>query len=473
MSYLETIKYLNSFVNYEKKTDYPYKESLKLERMFGFLKIIGNPQERFKSVHVAGTKGKGSVCVFTAYILRQAGYRVGLFTSPHLTDIRERIRILRPRVSDCQDCRDDFEGMIPKKDLAALVVRLKPKIDKYCSISQYGPLSFFEIYTSLAFEYFKEQKVDFAVLETGMGGRLDATNVVNPVICGITSISYDHTSKLGCSLGEIAREKSGIIKGRNLPDTRFSDRQASHKLIVVGAPQEQEVLEILRDKCVQEGAEFYEIGQDINFNLVNSNLDYQEFNIRGNLGKFNNLRIKLLGAHQLINATLAISLVSGIFIQNGEGYTTSVFKKGLENTFWPARFEIISRKPLIILDGAHNVASAKALVQTFQQNFPEKKIILVFGVSQDKDVMGISRELFGVADKVILTRADNSRAVRSEDILSAGKMFLRNKNAVLTKNVLEALKIVRNCAGGNNLVLVTGSLFVVGEARAIIRNLSV
>ncbi len=131
MSYLETIKYLNSFVNYEKKTDYPYKESLKLERMFGFLKIIGNPQERFKSVHVAGTKGKGSVCVFTAYILRQAGYRVGLFTSPHLTDIRERIRILRPRVSDCQDCRDDFEGMIPKKDLAALVVRLKPKIDKF------------------------------------------------------------------------------------------------------------------------------------------------------------------------------------------------------------------------------------------------------------------------------------------------------------------------------------------------------
>ncbi len=467
MSYLEVIKYLDSFVNYEKKTDYPYKESLKLERIEGFLRIIGKPQESFKSVHVAGTKGKGSVCAFTAYILREAGYKVGLFTSPHLSDVRERIRILRPQPLGSLPCCEDFEGMIPKKDLANLVGRLKPRIEKYCSISKYGPLSFFEIYTILAFEYFKEQKVDFAVLETGMGGRLDATNVVKPIICGITPISYDHTNELGNSLTEIATEKAGIIKASQLPSS------PAPQSIVISAPQEKEVMKVLRDKCAQENAELYEIGRDIKFNLVSSSLDHQELNIRGNLGRFNNLRIKFLGPHQLINATLATSLVSGIFIRRRDNFKISAFKKGLQNASWPARFEIVSRNPLIILDGAHNVASAGVLVETLKQNFPEKKIILVLGISRDKDVKGITRELFPIAQRVILTCADNPRVVRPMDILSAGKVFLKDENAAITRSVLEALKIVRNCAASDSLVLVTGSLFVAGEARGIIKNLPV
>ncbi len=465
MSYLEVIKYLESFVNYEKKTDCLYTESLKLERIEGFLKIIGNPQESFKSVHVAGTKGKGSVCAFCAYILREAGYKVGLFTSPHLLDVRERIRILHPQPLDSLPCCEDFEGMIPKKDLANLVGRLKPKIDKYCSISQYGPLSFFEIYTILAFEYFKEQKVDFAVLETGMGGRLDATNVVKPIICGITSISYDHTNNLGNSLTEIAMEKAGIIKASQLPGF------PAPKSIVISAPQEEEAIKVLRDKCVQENAELYEIGRDIKFNLVSSSLDHQEFNIRGNLGRFNNLRIKFLGPHQLINATLATSLISAMFIRGRGNFKISAFKKGLQNTSWPARFEIVSRNPLIILDGAHNVASAGVLVETLKQNFPEKKVILVLGISRDKDVKGITRALFPIAQRVILTCADNPRVARPMDILSAGKEFLKDKNAAITRSVLEALKIVHSCAANDSLVLVTGSLFVVGEARGIIKNL--
>jgi dihydrofolate synthase / folylpolyglutamate synthase len=470
MSYLEVTKYLDSFVNYEKKADYPYKESLKLERIEGFLRIIGNPQNSFKSVHVAGTKGKGSVCAFAAYILREAGYKVGLFTSPHLVDLRERIRILNPGPGDNFLRAEVFEGMIPKKDLAALVSRLKPRIDKYCSISKYGPLTFFEIYTSLAFEYFKEQRVDFAVLETGMGGRLDATNVVNPAICGISSISYDHTDKLGNSLNQIATEKAGIIKRRK-PGGSIPGGQEIPGLIVVSAPQEEEVLKVLTDACAREEARFYEIGKEIKFELLSCNDDYQEFNIRGSLGRFNNLRIKLKGRHQLINAALATSLVSGIFKNTRERFRPSAFNKGLENTSWPARFEKVSLDPLIILDGAHNGASAKALVETLKAEFPQKTIILILGVSKDKDVKAIARELFPVAQRIVLTSVDSPRAMRPADILSAGKEFLGDQKTALTRNVLEALKIVRNSAVRDSLILVTGSLFVAGEARAILKNL--
>ena len=474
MSYRQAIKYLDSFVDYEKKAGYSYKESLKLERIEGFLRIIGNPQECFRSVHVAGTKGKGSVCAFTAYILREAGYKVGLFTSPHLSDVRERVRILLPKNLNSQCSPEDFEGMISRKELAELVSRLKPRIDKYCGISKYGPLSFFEIYTAIAFEYFKEQEVDFAVLETGMGGRLDATNVVNPVICGITPISYDHTDKLGNSLTEIATEKAGIIKiKKSQPKTDLppAEQGTRRKLAVVSAPQDEEVIKVLRDKCAEEGAQFYEIGRDIKFDLVGSDNECQEFNIRGVFGRFNNLRIKLLGAHQLINAVLAASLVSGVFLQNRQNFKISDFRKGLQETCWPARFETVSHNPLIIIDGAHNLASARVLVEALKQNFPQSKVTLVLGISSDKDAQGITRELFPVAERVILTRANNPRSLSPEDLLLAGKDFLKARKAVLTKSVLEALKIVRSSASSGSLVLVTGSLFVAGEARGIIKNI--
>lgn len=474
MSYLEVIKYLESFVNYEKKTEFLYKESLKLERIEGILRIIGDPQNAFKSIHVAGTKGKGSVCAFTAYILREAGYKVGLFTSPHLSDVRERIRILHPRFGKIPASQEDFEGMIPKKDLAELVTRLKNKIDKYCSVSRYGPLSFFEVYTALAFQYFKEQKIDFAVLETGMGGRLDATNVVDPEICGITSISFDHTNKLGNTLIEIAGEKAGIIKSRKPqvhPSGEAEGGQVGHRLMVVSAPQEEDVLELLLEKCNREQAGLFVIGSDIKLELTSSGLDHQEFNIRGNLGKFSGLRINFLGAHQLINAALAVSLVSGISLLSRENIEIGVLRKGLLNTRWPGRFERVLRDPLIILDGAHNVASARALADTLKKNYPREKVILVLGISRDKDVAGIARELFAIADRIILTEADNPRAVFPADILAAGKDFLQDKKAVLTRNVLEALKLVRNSASRGSLVLVTGSMFVVGEARGIIKNI--
>ncbi|MCX5702895.1 MAG: hypothetical protein NT066_00115, partial [Candidatus Omnitrophica bacterium] len=237
MTYLEVTKYLESFINYEQIPAYPYRESLRLERIRNFLDTIGNPQKSLQCIHIAGTKGKGSTCAFAAYILRQAGYRVGLYTSPHLASFRERIRILDDQLA-LPSSGQDFEGMISEKELTQLVERLKPEIEEYNKNSKYGPLSFFEAYTSLALVYFKEKKIDFAVLETGLGGRLDATNVVNPYVCAITPLSYEHTQKLGNSLREIATEKAGIIKAQNakcLPCRQAGKAGKMQNLIVISA----------------------------------------------------------------------------------------------------------------------------------------------------------------------------------------------------------------------------------------------
>ncbi len=211
MTFPDAIKYLESFINYEKISAWPYQESLKLKRIQGFLKRIGNPHNGLSYIHIAGSKGKGSTCAFIAYILREAGFKVGLYTSPHLSDFRERIRVLLPLASSLNP-GSDFEGMIAKKDLVRIIQQLKPEIEEYNRMSKYGGLSFFEVYTVLAFSYFKEKKVDFVVLETGMGGRLDATNVVTPAVCVISPISYEHTQKLGKTLTKIATEKSNHQK---------------------------------------------------------------------------------------------------------------------------------------------------------------------------------------------------------------------------------------------------------------------
>src|SRR3989339_274022 len=254
MSYLEALRYLNSLTNYEQKSNYPYSDSFELKRTEGFLRLLGQPQRGLKCLHIAGSKGKGSACVFAAYILRQAGFRVGLYPSPHLIDFRERIRVLKPIADSGLGHRRpnhgllasrtrgaDFEGMISKRELAGLVNRLQPRIEEYNRNLKNSSLTFFEAYTALAFNYFKEKKVDFAVLETGLGGRLDATNVVNPLVCAITPISFDHTDKLGRTLKEITGEKVGIIKVTSHPSTvlRAGKSQVT-RLVAISAPQEKQ-----------------------------------------------------------------------------------------------------------------------------------------------------------------------------------------------------------------------------------------
>jgi len=471
MTYPEVIQYLESFINYEKVLAWPYKESLKLERINGLLSKIDNPQDSLQCIHITGSKGKGSTCAFLTYILREAGYRVGLYTSPHLSDFRERIRILECQSvkvstpplragagSKCQR-ENDFEGMISQDELSQLVDQLKPEIEKCNKNSKYGPLSFFEVYTALAFVYFKEQKVDFAVLETGLGGRLDATNVVNPLVCAITPISYEHTQKLGNTLRGIAMEKAGIIKASKCQSVNPAPACRSgvkvSKPIVITAPQEKEAQEVIRSKCKGVGAKLYEVNKDIFYEKT-----ARGFSVMGIFREYPNLEINLLGRHQLINATVAVGVIEALRFYNINIDTDSI-RAGLYNTIWPGRCEVIARDPLVVLDGAQNIASGRTLKGTIKENFKYRKLILVLGISNDKDIKGICNELSDLADEVVLTKSTNPRAT-SPEVLA---QYFNGKVAHKTENVKQAKAKANSLAKKEDLILVTGSLFVVGEFR--------
>jgi len=409
--------------------------------------MLGNPQEALRFVHVAGTKGKGSTCAFIAFILRQAGLRTGLYTSPHLNDFRERIRILEPLVGR-QRAHRAFEGMISRRALVILVERLRPCIEEFNRDSAYGPLSFFEVYTALAFVYFRKKEVDVAVLETGLGGRLDATNAADALVSVITPISYEHTQKLGNTLAQIAAEKAGIIKP-------LKYKSGSHQPLAIIAPQVREARRVIRDRCKKAGAVFFEVNRDITYHNKG-----QEFTVQGVLGTYRRLRIGLLGEHQLINATAATGAVEALGLY-GINVGVLAMRKGLRDTLWPGRCEIIRRKPLVVLDGCQNVASSLALLQTVKRNFKYRRLILVFGISQDKDIRGVCRVLRELADVVILTKADNPRASLPRELL----VYFRGKDIYTTETVGEAKALMAQVAHKSDLVLVCGSLFVVGEFR--------
>ncbi len=470
MNFREAASYLDSLVNYERKNEYPYKQSFKLGRVKNFLALLGNPQDSFKSLHVAGTKGKGSACVFLAYILRAAGFKVGLYTSPHLEDIRERIRILAGLRVKRQGLRNEFEGMISRKEFARLVGEIKPKVEKYNKVSKSGPLTFFEVLTVLAFIYFKNKKIDYAVLETGLGGRLDATNVVEPVVCGITPISYDHMDKLGATLRQISREKAGIIK------KGLSGK--GQGLIVVSAKQGKEAAVVIQERCKEKKAKLYWVGKDIKWSghkksfrvsspaivgaaqcaaptLGNSVL--HGFNVKGLKRNYRSLKIKLLGDHQLDNAAQAIGMIEAL---DEKKIQQEHIRAGLEKAIWPGRLEIAQNSPLVLLDGAQNLVSAEALKIAIKKYFSYQRLILVFGVSQDKDIKAISKVLFGIADEIILTKSQSPRAQAPEVIQK-----ITDKPSKLTDNVRDAVEFAKSIAQPQDLILITGSLFVVGEAR--------
>ena len=297
--------------------------------------------------------------------------------------------------------------------------------------------------------YFKEKKVDFAVLETGLGGRLDATNTVNSLVCAITPISYEHTDKLGNTLKQIAKEKAGIIKSHNVTKSQ------GPRLIVISAPQEKEAFVVIRERCRQAKARLFEVGRDITCQKTRNG-----FSIKGIFGRYDNLKISLLGEHQLINALTAVGLIEALSFFNIKIDSNSI-RKGLAEAVWPGRCEAVLKKPLVILDGAQNSASVKALKETITNNFKYKKLILILGISSDKDIPGICRQLNGWADQVILTRAKSSRAESPEAL--AG--YFKANNLSIASGVHEALRRVFKMAEAKDLILVTGSLFVVGEAR--------
>lgn len=443
----EAKQYLDSFVNYELKSNTPYAPSLELGRVYRLLKLLGNPQKKIKIIHVAGTKGKGSTCAFTAFILKNAGYKVGLYTSPHLIDDKERIRILSPQIK-FHSSKDSFAGKIKTSEFCRLLSKIKPAVEKLRSEKEFGGITYFEVYTVLALCYFKERKVDFAVLETGLGGRLDATNTADPIVCAITPVSLEHTQQLGKTFKKIAFEKAAIIKSKNQ--------------VVVVAPQRKDVLAVINKRCRQFNAKTILVGKDIVGKSIRQTVKGQTFTIRTSKRTYSDLRTKLLGRHQVDNAAVAVGIIEAVEAK-GFNVGAQAVREGIKETLWPGRLEVVKSNPLVILDGAHNPGSSKVLVKAIQEIFPKKKPTVVLGISQDKDRKGICWELNKIAGKFILTKADHPRAldfrkVRNENLF--GRTTIR-----YTKNIKEAIRLTKRQKDG--VVLVTGSLFVIGKAREL------
>ena len=424
MNYEEALEYLESFQRFGIR--------LGLRNIRRLLKLLRNPEKRLKVIQIVGTNGKGSVGAFLFYILKEAGYKVGLYTSPHLIDFRERIRTT--------------QGLISKRELTKLITRFKPQ----ASSLKPSP-TFFEMTTALALKYFADKRVDFAILEVGMGGRLDATNVTKPLVSIITNVDFEHTEHLGKSLRKIAYEKCGIIK-RRIP--------------VITAENKKEALEVIEETCRRKKARLYQVGKEIKFRYQMSDLRYQTFNIEGIHGSYKNLKTPLLGKHQLLNAACAIGAAE--FLRPKVRITNEEIRKGLAKTQWPGRLEIkpltVNRSPFtVILDGAHNVAGAKVLKEAIRDSFNYKRLILVLGILKDKDIEGIMSQIAPLASRIIITKPQTPRATEPEEIAKIGKEY--SGSIVVKERVSQAVKCALSCAKRRNIVLITGSLYTVAEAK--------
>ena len=435
MSYQESLKYLDSFIDYERFDTYQYQTSFRLSRVEGLLSRMGDPHKRLKTIHVAGTKGKGSTCAMVASILHRSGYRVGLYTSPHLRSVRERINI------------DGYD--ITEEEFSYLVSKWRELLDNFKAKER--DLSYFEVLTALTFSYFDKCRVDFAVLETGMGGRLDATNVTEPIACGITPISYEHTEKLGNTLTAIAHEKAAIIKPG---------------IHVVSAPQDKEVRDVMRARCDEVGASLYEVGRDITFRRDSYDSDGQVFTIKGISKIYPMLKIPFLGNHQLINGAVAVGIVESLTLSLF-AVTETAIRAGLASTRWPGRLEIVERQPTIVLDGAQNRRSAAALSAAIKKFFNYDRLILVIGVSKDKDIGGILDELLPISDELLITKARWPRAKDPEDIKRVLPGAFKGRISLI-HSVGEALNVAKRSAKRRDLILITGSLYIVGEAKEVL-----
>ena len=431
MKYQEAIDYINSYTDYE-KVGMPHDPAFyDLRRVDELLAYLGDPHRKASSIHITGTNGKGSVAAMVASALTTSGYTTGLYTSPHLHTWRERIRV-------------DGE-LISEEELARLVARLKPQVEAVNRKATYGELTTFEFLTALAFAYFGQKEVEFQVLEVGMGGKFDATSVIKPVVCIITSVSFDHMDVLGNSLAEIAAEKCGIIKPAST---------------VVSSPQPDEAAEVIRETCRNYGAQLIMVGSDVTWQGLGFDLSRQRLRVQGRRDIYE-LSVPLLGQHQLDNAATAVAALEALADKGFVIPRESVIK-GLKLVSWPGRLQILSRRPLVVVDGAHNVGAARQLAQSIEQYFDFDQAILVIGASLDKDIASIVSELVPLFDKVIVTRSRHPRAMATAPL--AAEFARHGVKAQAVEDVPSALSRALALAGGKDLICIAGSLFVVAEA---------
>jgi dihydrofolate synthase/folylpolyglutamate synthase len=440
-SYQQALDYLYSFIDYSLQRTYQYSpHTLDLGRMHAVLSHLGDPHKTYAVIHVAGTKGKGSVSAMMESILRAAGFRTGFYISPHLIDFCERIRLNGKPI--------DHER------LASLVGSLRG------AVGMVPELTTFEITTAAAFRYFQEEKVDVTVAEVGLGGRLDATNVVDPLLSVITSLSYDHTHLLGNTLAEIAREKAGIIKP-GVP--------------VVSSPQEGEAMKVLFEVSRDRNAPLVLIGRDWHFATDRHDLNGQSFYlwkaedqamVDATLTRSGGLHsialryeIPLLGYHQVVNAATAVAALQ-IMRDLGWKIPQEAVRSGLQSVCWEGRFQLLNRAPAVVVDSAHNVDSARKLRIALDDYFPTRRVVLLFGASDDKDIAGMLDALLPRVSRLVATRSTHPRAAAPERIAALARE--RGCPAEVSGDPAPALEQALSLVGPEDVLLAAGSLFVAG-----------
>ena len=439
--YQQSLDWIYSWVDFSMKRHVDDTHRFfKLDRMNKLMDLLGNPQQSFPSVHVAGTKGKGSTSSFIASAVQAAGYKVGLYISPHLVEFQERITINGQWIS--------------KEDLVALTDQLRPLTEVVKDTTT------FELTTALAFLYFKQQKVDLAVLEVGLGGRLDATNVVDPLVSVITPISYDHMAILGNTLTEIAYEKGGIIKpGRP----------------VVIAPQHEEAMTQLVKLATERKAPYTQVEKSFSYHEVSHSLANQKIQVlrtdnpsareSESLAREElNLNLPLLGRHQMDNAVTALAALDEIK-RAGFKLNRRAVQRGFSRVVWPARFELLRRKPPVVIDSAHNGDSMQRLVETLDEYFPGKEFILIFGASADKEIDAMLKFIVPRVEMVVASQSIHPRAADAEELKNLIEPY--GKPVMAFHRMEEALPEALKLAGKQKGIIVTGSIFIAAAARVV------
>lgn len=438
MKYTQALNFLNSLIDYSSIPNLGYSpEKFDLQRMRDLLGLMDDPQQYFQIVHVAGTKGKGSTAAMMARVLQAAGYRVGLFTSPFLFDFCEQIQVNSESISN--------------EELANQVEALKPLLDQVKNITT------FEATTAIAFDYFKTQQVDIAIVEPGLGGRTDATNVVEPLLSVISSISYDHVGVLGDTIESIAGHKAGIIKpGKPVV--------AAHQVYL-------EALRIIRDRAKQVGSEIIEADKFVNCSPISHSLEGQIFHADfakpGNDTWDGDYALALLGVHQVENAATALAALSKL-TEYGFVISKEQAAAGLRHVIWPCRFEVVSRDPLVVLDSAHNVDSVKKLKQSMADYLGGYKILLIFGSSVDKDIEGMFKVLLPGVEKVIFAKSEHPRAAEPAMLVKLVRDI--PVPCEVAENITEAIQSAKKQADSQTAVVVAGSIFIAAAAREVILN---
>jgi dihydrofolate synthase/folylpolyglutamate synthase len=451
MNYQEALTYIYGFSDFERGSRYTRDLKENLPREERLLALLGNPHQQYTTTHVAGTKGKGSTAALIERVLREAGVRTGLYTQPDLHTYRERMQV--------------NGRLISEEEVAQLVPEVREAVEQIQASHEFGPFITYEISTALAFLYFWRQQVQHAVIEVGVGGRLDATNVIHPLVSVITSISYDHMDVLGDTLAKIATEKAGIIKAQGIVVT---SAQSPEALLAIASAAQHQQAHMVRVGPMEADAAQSEVDAGLlpplhyRYQLERRMGELQRFTVWAPGQTYTGLEIPLAGQHQLENATLALATLE-LLRKNGLSWDEAALRAGFRTVRWPARIDVVGEHPTIVVDGAHNADSMQKLVQALYDSFTPRRLIVVLSVHRDKDIAGIARAL-ATCDEVIVTRMHSTRAATTEVLQAALAAYAPKVCVQTASDTIEAMELALRKAHSDDLICATGSIYFAGEA---------